>query len=114
MKHFSNAQLANILEMTHITSEMANKHERKQTQPKCHKPIKKLKRPRIKVTTKELVPITSSDNHRAFIMNEWRINHPDKYIEEKKPYYRIFGQEKFIEESEVALFKAHGITIYYK
>ena len=114
MKHFSNAQLANILEMTHITSEMANKHEQKQTQPKCHKPIKKLKRPRIKVTTKELVPITSSDNHRAFIMNEWRINHPDKYIEEKKPYYKIFGQEKFIEESEIALFKAHGVTIYYK
>lgn len=114
MKQFSNAQLANILEMTHITSEMVNKHEQKQTQPQCHKPIKKLKRPRIKVTTKELVPITSSDNHRAFIMNEWRINHPDKYIEEKKPYYRIFGQEKFIEESEIALFKAHGVTIYYK
>ena len=33
MKHFSNAQLANILEMTHITSEMMNKHEQKQIQP---------------------------------------------------------------------------------
>ena len=114
MKHFSNAQLTNILEITHITSEMVNKHEQKQTQPKCHKPIKKLKRPRIKVTTKEYVPVTSSDNHRAFIMNEWRINHSDKPIEKKTPYYRIFGQEKFIEESEVILFKAHGVTIYYK
>ena len=114
MKHFSNAQLANILEMTHITSEMVNKHEQKQTQPQCHKPIKKLKRSRTKVKTRECVPVTSSDNHRAFIMNEWRINHSDKPIEKKTPYYRIFGQEKFIEESEVILFKAHGVTIYYK
>ena len=114
MKHFCNSQLANIQEMAHITAEMNNKQEQKQIQPQYHKPIKKLKRPRIKVTTKEHVPVTSSDNHRAFIMNEWRINHPDKYIEKKKPYYRIFGQEKFIEESEVALFKAHGVTIYYK
>ena len=114
MKHLCNSQLANIQEMAHITSEMNNKQEQKQIQPKYHKPIKKLKRPRIKVTTKEYVPVTSSDNHRAFIMNEWRINHSDKPIEKKKPYYRIFGQEKFIEKSEVILFKAHGVTIYYK
>ena len=112
MKHLCNSQLANIQEMAHITSEMNNKQE--QTQAQHHKPIKKLKRPRIKVTTKEYVPVTSSDNHRAFIMNEWRINHSDKPIEKKTPYYRIFGQEKFIEESEVILFKAHGVTIYYK
>ena len=114
MKHLCNSQLANIQEMAHITSENINKQEQKQIQPKYHKPIKKLKRPRIKVTTKEYVPVTSSDNHRAFIMNEWRINHSDKPIEKKTPYYRIFGQEKFIEESEVILFKAHGVTIYYK
>ena len=114
MKHLCNSQLANIQEMAHITSEMNNKQEQKQIQPKYHKPIKKLKRPRIKVTIKEYAPVTSSDNHRAFIMNELRINHPDKPIEKKTPYYRIFGQEKFIEESEVILFKAHGVTIYYK
>ena len=114
MKHLCNSQLANIQEMAHITSEMNNKQEQKQIQPKYHKPIKKLKRPRIKVTTKEYVPVTSSDNHRAFIMNEWRINHLDKHIKKKTPYYRIFGQEKFIEESEILLFKAHGVTIYYK
>lgn len=114
MKHFSNAQLANILEMTHITSEMVNKHEQKQTQPQYHKPIKKLKRPRIRVKTQEYVLITSSDPRRAFMMNEWRINHPEKYVEKKRPYYRFFGKEKFISESEVALFKAHGVTIYYK
>ena len=114
MKHFSNAQLANILEMTHITSEMVNKHEQKQTQPQCHKPIKKLKRPRIRVKTQEYVPITSSNHCRAFMMNEWRINHLDKYTEKKRPYYKVFGQEKFISEDEVELFKAHGVTIYYK
>ena len=114
MKHLCNSQLANIQEMAYITSEMNNKQEQKQIQPKYHKPIKKLKRPRIKVTTKEYVPVTSSDNHRAFIMNEWRINHLDKPIEKKTPYYRIFGQEKFIDESEVVLFKSHGVTIYYK
>ena len=114
MKHLCNSQLVNIQEMAHITSEMNNKQEQKQIQPKYHKPIKKLKRPRIKVTTKEYVPVTSSDNHRAFMMNECGINHSNKPIEKKKPYYRIFGQEKFIEESEVILFKAHGVTIYYK
>ena len=114
MKHFCNSQLANILEMTHITSEMVNKHEQKQTQPQYHKPIKKLKRPRIRVKTQEYVPITSSDTRRAFMMNELRINHINKYIEKKKPYYKVFGQEKFISEEEVELFKAHGITIYYK
>ena len=114
MKHLCNSQLANIQEMAHITSEMNNKQEQKQIQPKYHKSIKKLKRPRIKVTTKEYAPVTSSDNHRAFIMNEWRINHSDKPIEKKTPYYRIFGQEKFIDESEVVLFKSHGVTIYYK
>lgn len=114
MKHFCNSQLANILEMTHITSEMVNKHEQKQTQPKCHKPIKKLKRPRIRVKTKEYVPITSSDPRRAFIMNEWRINQYEKYIEKKRPYYRFLGKERFISEEEVELFKAHGVTIYYK
>ena len=114
MKHFSNAQLANILEMAHITSEMMNKNEQKQTQPQCHKPIKKLKRPRIRVKIQEYVPITSSDPHRAFMMNEWRITHPEKYVEKKKPYYRFFGKEIFISESEVALFKAHNVPIYYK
>ena len=114
MKHFSNAQLVNILEMTHITSEMVNKHEQKQTQPQCHKPIKKLKRLRIRVKTQEYVPITSSDPHRAFMMNEWRITHPEKYVEKKKPYYRFFGKEIFIRESEVTLFKAHNVSIYYK
>lgn len=114
MKHFSNAQLANILEMTHITSEMVNKHEQKQTKPQCHKPIKKLKRPRIRVKIQEYVPITSSDSYRAFMMNEWRITHPEKYVEKKKPYYRFFGKEIFIRESEVTLFKAHNVSIYYK
>ena len=114
MKHFSNAQLANILEMTHITSEMMNKHEQKQTKSQCHKPIKKLKRSRIRVKIQEYVPITSSDPHRAFMMNEWRITHPEKYVEKKKPYYRFFGKEIFIGESEVALFKAHNVSIYYK
>ena len=114
MAHFSKAQLASILEMTHIISEIGEKHEQKTTQTQCYKSIKKLKRPRIKVTTKERIPITSSDNRRAFIMNEWRINHSDKYVEKKKPYYKVFGQEKFIDESEVALFKSHGVTIYYK
>lgn len=113
MKHFSNAQLANILEMVHITSERVNKHEQKQTQPQCPKPIKKL-RHRIRVKIQEYVPITSSDPHRAFMMNEWRITHPEKYVEKKKPYYRFFGKEMFISESEVAVFKAHGVTIYYK
>ena len=114
MKHFSNAQLANILEMAHITSEMMNTHEQKQTQSQCHKPIKKLKRSRIRVKIQEYVPITSSDPHRAFMMNEWRITHPEKYVEKKKPYYRFFGKEIFISESEVALFKAHNVSIYYK
>lgn len=114
MKHFSNAQLANILEMTHITSEMMNKHEQKQTKSQCHKPIKKLKRPRIRVKIQEYVPITSSDPHRAFMMNEWKITHPEKYVEKKRPYYRFFGKEMFISENEVALFKAHNVTIYYK
>ena len=114
MKHFSNAQLVNILEMTHITSEMVNKHEQKQIQSQCHKSIKKLKRPRIRVKIQEYVPITSSDPHRAFMMNEWRITHPEKYVEKKKPYYRFFGKEIFISESKVALFKAHNVSIYYK
>ena len=114
MKQFSNIQLANILEMTHITSEMVNKHEQKQTQPQGHKPIKKLKRPRIRIKTQEYVPITSSNPRRAFMMNELRINHINKYTEKKRPYYKVFGQEKFISEEEVELFKAHGITIYYK
>lgn len=114
MKHFCNSQLANIQEMAHITSEMNNKQEQKQIQPKYHKPIKKLKRPRIRVKTQEYVPITSSNPCRAFMMNEWRINHPENYVEKKRPYYRFFGKEKFISESEVALFKAHGVTIYYK
>ena len=114
MKHFCNSQLANILELTHITSEMVNKHEQKQIQPQGHKPIKKLKRPRIRVKIQEYVPITSSDPHRAFMMNEWRITHPEKYVEKKKPYYRFFGKEIFISESKVALFKAHNVSIYYK
>ena len=114
MKHFCNSQLANIQEMAHITSEMNNKQEQKQIQPKYHKPIKKLKRPRIRVKTQEYIPVTSSDRHIAFMINEWRINHLDKYTEKKRPYYKVFGQEKFISEDEVELFKAHGVTIYYK
>ena len=114
MKHFSNAQLANIQEMTHITSDIVNKQEQRQTQSQYHKPIKKLKRPRIRVKIQEYVPITSSDPHRAFMMNEWRITHPEKYVEKKKPYYRFFGKEIFIRESEVTLFKAHNVSIYYK
>lgn len=114
MKHFCNSQLANIQEMAHITSEMNNKQEQKQIQPKYHKPIKKLKRPRVRVKTQEYVPITSSDRNTAFMMNEWKINHLDKYTEKKRPYYKVFGQEKFISEDEVELFKAHGVTIYYK
>ena len=114
MKHLCNSQLANIQEMAHITSEMNNKQEQKQIQPKYHKPIKKLKRPRIRVKIQEYVPITSSDPHRAFMMNEWRITHPEKYVEKKKPYYRFFGKEIFISESEVVLFKAHNVSIYYK
>lgn len=114
MKHFCNSQLANIQEMAHITSEMNNKQEQKQIQPKYHKPIKKLKRPRVRVKTQEYIPVTSSDRHIAFMINEWRINHLDKYTEKKRPYYKVFGQEKFISEDEVELFKAHGVTIYYK
>ena len=114
MKHFCNSQLANIQEMAHITSEMNNKQEQKQIQPKYHKPIKKLKRSRIRVKTQEYIPVTSSDRHIAFMINEWRINHLDKYTEKKRPYYKVFGQEKFISEDEVELFKAHGVTIYYK
>lgn len=114
MKHFCNSQLANILEVSLSTSEMNNKQEQKQIQPKYHKPIKKLKRPRVRVKTQEYVPITSSDRNTAFIMNEWRINHLDKYTTKKMPYYKVFGQEKFISEDEVELFKAHGVTIYYK
>lgn len=114
MKHFCNSQLANIQEMAHITSEMNNKQEQKQIQPKYHKPIKKLKRPRVRVKTQEYIPVTSSDRNTAFMMNEWIINHLDKYTEKKRPYYKVFGQEKFISEDEVELFKAHGVTIYYK
>ena len=114
MKHFCNSQLANILEVSLSTSEMNNKQEQKQIQPKYHKPIKKLKRPRVRVKTQEYIPITSSDRHIAFMINEWRINHLDKYTEKKRPYYKVFGQEKFINEDEVELFKAHGVTIYYK
>lgn len=114
MKHFCNSQLANIQEMAHSTSEMNNKQEQKQIQPKYHKPIKKLKRPRVRVKTQEYIPVTSSDRHIAFMINEWRINHLDKYTEKKRPYYKVFGQEKFISEDEVELFKAHGVTIYYK
>lgn len=114
MKHFCNSQLANIQGMAHITSEMNNKQEQKQIQPKYHKPIKKLKRPRVRVKTQEYVPVTSSDRNTAFMMNEWKINHLDKYTEKKRPYYKVFGQEKFISEDEVELFKAHGVTIYYK
>ena len=114
MKHFCNSQLANIQEMAHITSEMNNKQEQKQIQPKYHKPIKKLKRPRVRVKIQEYVPVTSSDRNTAFMMNEWKINHLDKYTEKKRPYYKVFGQEKFISEDEVELFKAHGVTIYYK
>ena len=114
MKHFCNSQLANILEVPLSTSEMNNKQEQKQIQPQHHKPIKKLKRSRAKVKIRECVPVTSSDRNTAFMMNEWRINHPDKYTEKKRPYYKVFGQEKFISEDEVELFKAHGVTIYYK
>lgn len=114
MKHFCNSQLANILEVSLSTSEMNNKQEQKQIQPKYHKPIKKLKRPRVRVKTQEYIPVTSSDRHIAFMINEWRINHLDKYTEKKRPYYKVFGQEKFISEEEVELFKAHGVTIYYK
>ena len=114
MKQFSNTQLDNILEITNITSEMVNKHEQKQTQPQGHKPIKKLKRLRIRIKTQEYVPITSSNPRRAFMMNELRINHLNKYTEKKSPYYKVFGQKKFISEEEVELFKAHGVTIYYK
>ena len=112
MKHFCNLQLANILEVSLNTSENVNKQE--QTQAQHHKPIKKLKRSRTKVKTREYVPVTSSDRNTAFMMNEWRINHLDKYTEKKRPYYKVFGQEKFISEDEVELFKAHGVTIYYK
>ena len=114
MKHFCNFQLANILEVPLSTSEMNNKQEQKQIQPQHHKPIKKLKRPRVRVKTQEYVPVTSSDRNTAFMMNEWRINNLDKYTEKKRPYYKVFGQEKFISEDEVELFKAHGVTIYYK
>ena len=114
MKHFCNSHLANILEVSLSTSEMNNKQEQKQIQPKYHKPIKKLKRPRVRVKTQEYIPVTSSDRHIAFMINEWRINHLDKYTEKKRPYYKVFGQEKFISEDEVELFKAHGVTIYYK
>ena len=114
MKHLCNSQLANIQEMAHSTPEMNNKQEQKQIQPKYHKPIKKLKRPRVRVKTQDYIPVTSSDRHIAFMINEWRINHLDKYTEKRRPYYRVFGQEKFISEDEVELFKAHGVTIYYK
>ena len=114
MKHLCSFQLANILELSLSTSEMNNKQEQKQIQPKYHKPIKKLKIPRVRVKTQEYVPVTSSDRNTAFMMNEWRINHLDKYTEKKRPYYKVFGQEKFISEDEVELFKAHGVTIYYK
>ena len=114
MKQFCNSQFANILEVSISTSEMNNKQEQKQIQPKYHKPIKKLKRPRIRIKTQEYVPITSSNPRRAFMMNELRINHLNKYTEKKSPYYKVFGQEKFISEEEVELFKAHGVTIYYK
>ena len=112
MKHFCNLQLANILEVSLSTS--ANVKKQEQTQAQHHTPIKKLKRPRTKVKTREYVPVTSSDRYTAFMMNEWRINHLDKYTEKRRPYYKVFGQEKFISEDEVELFKAHGVTIYYK
>lgn len=114
MKHFSKSQPINSSENVNNASEMVNKHEQKQTNPQYHQPIKKLKRTRVKVKIKEGIPITSSDKHRAFIMNVMRIQYIEECIKEKKPYYIIFGQEKFINEDEVELFKAHGVTIYYK
>lgn len=114
MKHFSKSQPINNSENVNNTSEMVNKHEQKQANPQYHKPIKKLKRTRVKVKIKEGIPITSSNKHRAFIMNVMRIQYLENNVEEKKPYYIIFGQEKFINEDEVELFKAHGVTIYYK
>ena len=81
MKHLCNSQLANILEVPLSTSENVNKQ--KQTQAQHHKPIKKLKRSRTKVKIREYIPVTSSDRNTAFMMNEWRINHLDKYTEKR-------------------------------
>lgn len=114
MKHFSKSQPINSSENVNNASEIVNKHEQKQTNPQYHKPIKRLKRTRVKVKIKEGIPITSSDKHRAFIMNVMRIQYLENNVEKKTPYYIIFGQEKFINEDEVELFKAHGVTIYYK
>ena len=115
MKHFCNSQLANILEGSLSTSENVNKQE--QTQAQHDKHIKKLKRSRTKVKTREYVPITSSDRHKAFWINEWRITHPEKYVEKprkKIAYYKVFGKEIIIDDKEINVFIEHNVTIYYK
>lgn len=135
MGHFNSAQLASILEMHHATSEMRNKNEQKQ-QEKMEEVsttiVKKSKRQRVKSIKKGL-PITSSNRHRAFMMNEYRVTHSELYTEtpkkynidevlretaknlgNRKPYYKFFGKEVFINENEVNMYIEHGVTIFYK
>ena len=118
MAHYSKAQLASILEITHITSEMKEKNEQKQrtNESKAHNEVKRPKRPRIKVKASNCIPITSSDRHKAFWMNEWRIEHPERYVEEHKKiaYYKVFGKEIIIDDKEINVFIEHNVTIYYK
>ena len=123
MAHYSKAQLANILEMIHITSEMKKKHAQKQqlkkttNESEVHKEVKRPKRPRIKVKVSNCVPITSSDRRKAFWMNEWRITHPEKCVEKprkKIAYYKVFGREIIIDDKEINVFIEHNVTIYYK
>lgn len=118
MAHFSKAQLASILEMTHVTFEMKEKNEQKQKtkESKAHNEVKRPKRPRIKVKASNCVPITSSDRHKAFWMNEWRIEHSEKYVDKPKKtaYYKVFGKEIIIDDKEINVFIEHNVTIYYK
>lgn len=119
MAHYSKAQLTSILEMAHSTSEMKEKNEQKQktNESKAHNEVKRPKRPRIKVKASNCIPITSSDRHKAFWMNEWRITHPEEHAEKprkKIAYYKVFGKEIIIDDKEINVFIEHNVTIYYK
>ena len=53
---------------------------------------------------------------KAFWMNEWRIDHPEEYVEKprKVAYYKVFGKEIIIDDKEINVFIEHNVTIYYK
>lgn len=71
---------------------------------------------RKRIRIKEVQMVTSSDRKRAFYINEININMciDTKVSVVKRPYIKVFGEVKFIAETEISVYVEHGCTIYYK